>query len=311
MNAKKKFLLITSILLLVAVCCSLFAGCKSAEEKENEYYENAVKNVDKSVTTLNTLTEEVFNKSWKANFMYAFTYYRKTEEDGSFVNNCITRGDAENAGWPSGADEYVHFMYFEIDYINADNYTVKTTTFEDTDRKTYYNNKDKVKNYEKKFKVLDKLTYEVKDGAASGSLADDEFNPIDFIKENTDGESIKQNGLSASDNFRIYTHFMRIESRKVFDKDARVITRELNDGSNKAYWSNFGEDISYNWDNVYGIQNDRLTVLYSKGKKRINSLEIYNEEVISYYTKKDKVNVQLVLKADVVRYHEMVVEFEY
>ena len=90
-----------------------------------------------------------------------------------------------------------------------------------------------------------------------------------------------------------------------------MISRAFNDESNKAYWSNYGEDISYNWDNVYGMDNNRLTVLYSKGKNRINSLEIYNEEIISYYTKKDKVNPQLVLKADVVRYHEMVVEFEY
>lgn len=310
MKTRKKFLLITSIFLLVAMTCCLFAGCKSAEEKEKEYYDKAAQSVAKSVTTLGSLTDELFGKSWSANFMYAFTYYRKTEDDGTFVNDCITRGDENNAGWPSGADEYVHFMYFEINYTNADNYTVKTTTFEDADRKTYYDNKDKVKNYEKKFKVLDKLTYEVKDGVSSGTLADG-FNPIDFIKANTDGETISENGLSASDNFRIYTHFMRIESRQVFDKDGTVISRAYNDESNKAYWSNYGEDISYNWDNVYGMDNNRLTVLYSKGKNRINSLEIYNEEVISYYTKKDKVNPQLVLKADVVRYHEMVVEFEY
>lgn len=310
MNTKKKFLLITSILLLAVMTCCLFVGCKSAEEKEKEYYDNAAKSVEKSVTTLNSLTGDLFGKAWKANFMYAFTYYRKTADDGTYVNDCIARGDENNAGWPSGADEYVHFMYFEVDYKDIDNYTVKTTTFEDTDRKTYYNNKDKVKNYEKKFKVIDRLTYEVKDGSSSGTLAD-EFNPIDFIKANTDGEFITANGLSASDNFRIYTHFMRIESRQVFDKDGEVITKAFNDESGKTYWSNFGEDISYNWDKVYGMDNNRLTVLYSKGKNRINSLEIYNEEVISYYTKKDKVNTQLVLKADVVRYHEMVIEFEY
>ncbi|MDE6276127.1 MAG: hypothetical protein K2M75_06290 [Clostridia bacterium] len=309
MKAKKKFLLITSMLLLVVMTCCLFAGCKSAEEKEKAYYDKAAKAVTKSVTTLDSLTSTLFDKAWKANFMYAFTYYRKTGDDGTSVNNCIVRGDDKNAGWPSGAKEYVHFMYFEINYNKGD-YTVKTTTFEDTDRKTYYNNKDKVKNYEKKFKKLDVLNFKVEDGKESGDLADG-FNPIDFIKANVDKESITQNGISASDNFRIYTHFMRIESRKVLDKDGEVITRALNEESGKKYWSNYGEDISYNWDNVYGMNNDRLTVLYSKGKNRINSLEIYNEEVISYYTKKDKVNTQLVLKADVVRYHEMVVKFEY
>lgn len=311
MNTKKKFLLITSILLLVAMTCCLFVGCKSAEEKENEHYDKTAQSVEKSVTTLNSLSEELFNKAWKANFMYAYTYYRKTNDDGTFVNDCITRGDENNAGWPSGSKEYVHFMYFEIDYTNVDNYTIKTTTFEDADRKTYYNNKDKVKKYEDKFTVLDKLTFEVKDGAVVSEGLADGFNPLFVIKVSTDGATISDFGISASDNFRIYTHFMRIESRQVYDKDGEVITRAINDEADKAYWSNYGEDISYNWDNVYGMNNNRLTVLYNKGKKRINQLEIYNEEVISYYTKKDKVNTQLVLKADVVRYHEMVVKFEY
>ncbi|MDE5756167.1 MAG: hypothetical protein K2I23_03675 [Clostridia bacterium] len=310
MNTKKKFILITSILLLAAMTCSLFVGCKSQEEKENDYYAKAAQSIEKSVTTLNSLSEELFNKAWKANFMYAYTYYRKTNDDGTVINDCITRGDESNAGWPSGSKEYVHFMYFEVDYTDVNNYTVKTTTFEDTDRKTYYNNKDKVKNYEKKFTVIDKLTFEVKDGAVSGSLSDG-FNPLFIIKASVDGEAISDCGISASDNFRIYTHFMRIESRQVFDKDGEVVTRAINDESDKAYWNNYGEDISYNWDNVYGMNNNRLTVLYSKGKKRINQLEIYNEKVISYYTKKDKVNTQLVLKADVVSYHEMVVKFEY
>ena len=104
---------------------------------------------------------------------------------------------------------------------------------------------------------------------------------------------------------------MRMESRKVFDADGKVVTRAVNADSNGAYWSNYGDDVSYNWDTVYGMDNNRLTVLYSKGKQRINSLEIYNEEVISYYTKKDKVNTQLVLKADAVRYYEAVIKFEY
>ena len=59
------------------------------------------------------------------------------------------------------------------------------------------------------------------------------------------------------------------------------------------------------------MTNNRLTVLYSKGKNRINQLEIYNENILAYYTEKDKVDTSLVLKADVVGFSEMVVKFEY
>ncbi|MDE5653991.1 MAG: hypothetical protein K2I46_00090 [Clostridia bacterium] len=308
MKAKKKFLLITSILLLAVITCCLFAGCKSAEEKEKEYYEKVETAVKKTVGTLDSLTDVLFTKGWTASFMYAYTYYG-IEEDGAIKPNTVTRGDENTKGWLKGSSEFVHFMYFEVDYTNESNYKIKTTTFKDTDRKTYYNNKDKVKNFEKKFKILDKLTYEVKDGVASGSLAEG-VNPLSIIKIYTDKEIITQNGISASDNFRIYTHFMRIEFRQVYDKDGIVVTKEQND-EKKDYWSGYGEDISYNWKNVYGMTNNRLTVLYSKGKSRINQLEIYNERVLSYYTEKDKVDTSLVLKADVVAYDEMVVKFEY
>ncbi|MDE5616734.1 MAG: hypothetical protein K2I78_03000, partial [Clostridia bacterium] len=165
------------------------------------------------------------------------------------------------------------------------------------------------KNYREKFEVEETLEFSYKDGKGDGELY---VNPLEIIRSNTDKESLRERGLSASDNFRVYTHFMRIESRTVFGEDYTTpITREINDESGKIYWKNFGDDISYNWDNVYGMNNNRLTVLYSKGKNQINSLEIYNENIISYFTKNNNVDTSLVLKADVISYMEMVVEFKY
>ena len=309
MKAKKKFLFVTSILLLVVMTCCLFAGCKSAEEKEKAHYDKVAAAVNKTVGTLDTLTGELFNRAWTANFMFAYTYYG-IEENGAITPNTVSRGDENTAGWKSGSKEFVHFIYFEVDYNNSKNYTIKSTAFEDTDRKTYYKNKDKVKKYEKKFKILEKLEYKVEEEVVSGELADG-INPLFIINAYTNKEAITDNGISASDNFRIYTHFMRIESRQVYDENGKTITREQNDESQKAYWTGYGEDISYKWDKVYGMTNNRLTVLYSKGKKRINQLEIYNENVLAYYTKNNKVDTSLVLKADVVAYTEMVVEFDY
>lgn len=316
MKAKKKFLLITSIVLLAVMTCCLFAGCKSAAEKEKAYYEKAEKAVTKTVGTLDNLTNTLLSKSkgWTASFMYAYTYYG-IEDKGVITPNTVTRGDSNNKGWKKGSSEFVHFMYFEVDYTNESNYKIKTTTFKDTDRSTYYDNKDKPKKFGKKFDKIEELTYEMKDGVESGSLAEG-INPIDVIKDNTDKEFITDNGIAASDNFRIYTHFMRIESRQVLDENSNVVKTatlksEVDGEKDKVYWTGYGDNISYNWNNVYSMNNNRLTVLYSKGKSRINQLEIYNEKVLSYYTEQDKVNTKLVLKADVVAYEEMVVKFEY
>lgn len=324
MNAKKKLLIFTSLLLLVAMCFTMLVGCKSSEEKQKSYYEKIEKSVNSRVTTLDTLTQKALGRAWTAKFLYAYTYYgiQEAVKDGNgdeikdgngntittITPNTVSRGDDNTAGWQSGSKEFVHFMQFEVDYTDAGNYIVKTTTFEDTSRKNYYDNKDKVG----KFKKLEELTYVVANGTGEGSLSEG-VDPIVIIKTATDGESIKQNGIGASDDFRIYTHFMRIETRQVFDADRNAVTKAVNDAldADGKYWTGYGEDIKYDWAKVYGMSNNRLTVLYNKVKKRIDSLEIYNEQILSYYTKKDKVHPELVLKADVVGYYEMVVEFKY
>ena len=334
---KKKIFVITSILLIIVSLCSAFVGCKSAEEKEKEFFENNAKAVETATDTLSTLTDEVFSKAWTSSFVLAMTYYKTDSEKiyddkskesekystGSVDGSSIQRGSKEVAGWPvkevrnedekytikNSTDQYVYFMAFDVDFKSLNNYTVKTTLFKDVKRSDY-NNKISKKNYREKFEVEKNFEYTVKEGVPSGEL-NQGIDPIVIIKMYTDKDSLRAAGISASDNFRIYTHFMRIESRNVFGENNKLITKELNDESGKMYWSNYGDDITYNWDNVYGMQNNRLTVLYSKGKKRINSLEIYNENVISYFTKNNNVDKSLVLKADVTEFMEMVVEFKY
>lgn len=347
---KKKIFAIASIMLIIVALCSTFVGCKSAAEKEIAYYEENAKAVETATDTLSTLTDEVFSKAWTSSFVLAMTYYKTDSEKkyanseevektttGSVFGSSIQRGSKEEAGWPvkeikydangkvidskdkkteaaytvkNSTDQYVYFMAFDVDFKSLENYTVKTTVFKDVKRSDYIANIGK-KKYREKFEIEKELEYKVENGVASGEL-NLFLNPIEIIKSNTDKETIRENGIAASDNFRIYTHFMRIESRTVFGEDMITpITRELNDASDKMYWTNYGDDISYNWDNVYGMNNNRLTVLYSKGKNRINSLEIYNENILAYYPKNNNVDTSLVLKADVVAFTEMVVEFKY
>ncbi|MDE6758192.1 MAG: hypothetical protein K2O95_00345 [Clostridia bacterium] len=332
---KKKIFAITSIMLIIVSLCSLFVACKSAEEKEKDYYETNALAIESATDTLSSLTDEVFSKAWTSSFVLAMTYYKTDSEkiysdgttekysNGSVYGSSIKRGSTTEAGWPvkevkpdnadytikNSTDQYVYFMAFDVDFKSLDNYTVKTTLFNDVKRSDYINKISK-KNYREKFEIAKEFEYTVKDGVASGEL-NQGINPIYVIKMSTDKETIRETGIAASDNFRIYTHFMRIESRTVFGANNALITKEVNDESGKIYWQNYGDDITYDWNNVYSMNNNRLTVLYSKGKNKINSLEIYNESILSYYTKNNNVDKSLVLKADVIAFTEMVVEFKY
>ena len=114
-----------------------------------------------------------------------------------------------------------------------------------------------------------------------------------------------------NDSFKLSNRFMRIETRAVYDSNGNVVTRDANAAAEKKYWTGYGEDISYDWNQVYSMDNDRLTVLYTKKNQQVDSLEIYNEDVLSYYTQNNDVDKSLVLKADVIGFAEMVVEFDY
>ncbi|MDE6189121.1 MAG: hypothetical protein K2G37_02385 [Clostridia bacterium] len=217
---KKKILIITSVILIIGLLCSTLVGCKSAAEKEAAYYEKVAASLEKTTGTLTTLTDELFSKSWTASFVLAITSYKQEVKDdnGEIVelkDSPITRGSATEAGWPSGVGQYVTAIAFDVTYNSADDYSFKTTVFEDVTRSNYLSYISK-KDYRSKFTVSAEFEYSLKDGVESGSYYID---PIEFIKDNTNTQTLTRNGISASDNFRIYTHFMRVESRTVFDKD--------------------------------------------------------------------------------------------
>lgn len=304
---KKKFVLIVSLLLTVCILMTVFVGCKSDAEKEKEYYAENDAAVKEHTATLTTLMDKVFATAWKSSFVYARTYYSKE----------ITRGSTSVKGWPDDNTEMTAFMAFDVEYTDANNYTIKTTVFKDVKREDYVKHIDN-KNYREKFDIEKTLEYVVADGQPTGEL-ENGFNPILFIMENIDAEYILANGITASDNMRFYLNdsfklsnrFMRIETRVVYDGNGNVITRDDNAEAGKKYWTGYGEDISYKWSDVYSMDNDRLTVLYTKKSQKVDSVEIYNEDILAYYTQNNDVDKSLVLKADVVSFEEMVVEFDY
>lgn len=305
---KKRVLFVVSVLLMVVLISAVFVGCKSAAEKEAEYYAEVGQSLNETTATLENLMNIMLGKNWTSSFAYAKTTYK-------FENS---RGSETQKGWVSSIKEndkeikneqVVDFMIFDVNYTDSQNYTIKTSVYNQVTRAEYVKVTDIVK-YRDKFTVAETLEYTLTNGVASGELKDG-FNPIEYMIANAVKEDLLANGISASDNFRIYTHFMRINTRMVYDGEGNLITKAINDSAESKYWTGYDADIAYDWEKVYSMDNNRLTVLYSKGKQRIDSFEIYNEKILSYYTEKDKVNKQLVLKADVVEFEEMVVDFEY
>ena len=306
---KKKLILIVSFMLTVCILMTVFVGCKSAEEKEKEYYAENDAAVAEHTETLNTLMDKLFATGWKSSFVYAYTYYSKE----------ITRGSTSVKGWPDDNEEMTAFMAFDVEYTDSQNYTIKTTVFKDVKREDYVKHIDN-KNYREKFTVDKTFEYKLINGEPTAdSQFNEGFNPIEFIFVNINSEYILANGLTASDSMRFYLNdsfklsnrFMRIETRAVYDSSGNVVTRDANAAAEKKYWTGYGEDISYDWNQVYSMDNDRLTVLYTKKNQQVDSLEIYNEDILSYYTQNNDVDKSLVLKADVIGFAEMVVEFDY
>lgn len=296
---KKRVLFVVSVLLMVVLISAVFVGCKSEAEKEAEYYAEVEQSLNETTATLENLMNIMLGKNWTSSFAYAKTTYSKE----------ITRGSTSVEGWPDDNEQVVNFMIFDINYTDSQNYTIKTSVYNQVTRADYVKVTDIVK-YRDKFTVAETLEYTLTNGVASGELKDG-FNPIEYMIANAVKEELLANGISASDNFRIYTHFMRINTRMVYDGEGNLVTKAMNDSAESKYWTGYDADIAYDWEKVYSMDNNRLTVLYSKGKQRINSFEIYNEKILAYYAEKDKVNKELVLKADVVEFEEMVVDFEY
>lgn len=90
--------------------------------------------------------------------------------------------------------------------------------------------------------------------------------------------------------------------------DLRIDRSENVDGK---YWTGYGEDLVYNWENVGAMKITRYTYNYSKSKSRLDQIDYYTEYVKPYYTEKSAADSTLELKGDVYYTSHVVADFEY
>ena len=80
---------------------------------------------------------------------------------------------------------------------------------------------------------------------------------------------------------------------------------------NEKYWSKFGEDVVYDWEEVGAMKLTRYTYNYNKKHSKLEQIDYYVEYVKPYFTEKSAADSKLELKGDVYYKTHIVADFEY
>lgn len=318
---KKKLFRVLALIIIIVICVTAMTACKSAEEKEKDYYAEISEDMAKASEVIDAIGEKMNT----ANFTAKFSIINKEY-------NGVSRGTPQEAGWKRNYTDaegnmvdyswMVSVVDYEIVWESTEKIYVYAKVYETVDEDTYDSVKNK-NNYGDKLRVVSESKV-VKSLSEHLSGTDITSLPLMAMNNAVYREKLAADGLSMDKGNKIYTNILRVNMREVYDSERIKITREINDskkdkfdilsdadatGDSVKYWSGYGEDISYNWNKVYGMLNTRVTMSYN-GKKVLKSFELYTEEIISYYAQKNTVDSSLILKADVFKTCEMVMNMQ-
>ena len=354
---KKKVLLLVSTLLLIVILSSVLFACSSetrlstkSYNKQVEYYEDCVEQVQKCESTLNELKSELSKTKFKAEFVLERKYYSTSNNNieflgGEGVNN-------SNAGFDKCKDEDGScWMMENVKYVllfNNGSYKITASVADPIKYDDYDEDKIDYKNNYVFAYINGEYTQ------IGGDVAVVQKYCINMMYEYIFGEFTSKEFLeayatSAEKGFRFYTSMMQyqltraygynadgtIDTSKVLDytlnKDKLLFSslEESADGNGKltykdndgnivdptsddvSFWDNYGEDISYNFYKTAEVVNDRITMTYSNSKKRIDSFEYYGEKVLPYYAQKSDFKTYSIRQCVVAESTHFVVNFDY
>lgn len=318
---KKRFFAIIAALVLV---CTVFASFAACTQTEKDYYDEIAASVDKYSETYSTLYETLKN----ANFKTEFTSFR------NYSDTAIRGSESKEGGEQSykGADgeDTTDWIvdYATVKYVQntSANYWMQITKYTAI-TEDMYDKLSKGKEVDGIDAYKETVTFELKDGVmyVDGEAAAD-FPVIDGLTMlRLPAAFDKERSIGVTDGNKIYTRIMQSNERYVYlvpETDAENVNifnvsqgtevlRSDNDAAETKYWNNFGEDITFDWNQVAGMVNTRDTFSYNKKHSRIDQIDLYNETILAFYTPNNVIDPTLMLKARVFCQESTVIDIEY
>lgn len=318
---KKRLFAIISAVVLVCIAFTSFAACS---QSESEYYDGINASVDKYSETYASLYENLKN----ANFRTEFTAFRNYADTAVRGSSSSAGGEQEYTGADGEATTDWIVDYAVVKYVQntSSNYWLQITKYTAI-TEDMYDKLSKGKDVEGIDAYKDVTTIELKDGVM---YYDGEAKPEMPV---IDGMTMlrvpmtfdKERSLGVTDGNKIYTRIMQSSERSVYLipetgaenvniynlNQGKEVLKADNDAATAKYWDNFGEDITYDWEQVAGMINTRDTFSYNKKHARIDQIDLYTEVVLAFYDKKNEIDSTLTLKARVFSQESTVIDIEY
>lgn len=318
---KKRLIILSAIVILAVMLATLFTACS---QTESEYYDEISASVDKYSTEYQKLYDTLKGANFKTEYTI-FHNYADTAIRGSEISAGAEQEYTGIDGEPT-TDWIVDYSIVKYVQNTSSNYWMQITTYtaitEDSYDKLSKGKEVKDEDVESKKTVT---TIECKDGVMTidGEAQSAAIDGLDLL--GMPAAFDKERSLGVTDGNKIYTRIMQSNERYVYlvpetgaesidifnlTECAEVLKTD-NDAASTKYWSNFGEDITYDWNQVAGMINTRDTFSYNKKHARIDQIDLYSETVLAFYDKKNEIDSTLVLKARVFSQQSTVINIEY
>lgn len=293
------------IVVLACVMLASFTACKSVE------YENLFANLE------------------KANFRATFTVYRNYSASAIRGSKTSAGGEQTYKSPATGEDTTDWIVdYSVVKYVQntSSNFWMQVTSYTAITEDAY-DKLSKGKEVED-IKIADYktvTTYELKDGVfyINGTASDTVVDGMTILGIPKQFDETRS--LGVTDGFKIYTRILQSNERYVYLvpetgaenvsvanlSSNKEVLKADNNAATKKYWTGSGEDITYDWEQVAGMINNRDTFSYDSGKARITQIDLYTETILSFYTEKNVLDKSLVLKAKSFSQQSTVIDIEY
>lgn len=216
---RNKFILATSVVVLIVVLGALLCSCSTSTtltekdyDKQVEYYDGIKKDIISIEEKLDVLMDTLKDAKFSSNFMYERYYYSTAENNVSFKGTQTVAGYNNNSK-TDGTKWMVESINYEFKYDNG-SYYIKATPNTIVDSDAY----DKGSyNAESTYSYLYKSENSYVSGGETDVVEAYASRIIDVLfGDLISNEYLEKYGSSAEKGFRLYTSMMQYQTVKAY-----------------------------------------------------------------------------------------------